>query len=300
MNPTRLLRAEVVALLAVGLFALAFQLWLPTTHVAERDYTAVAEVLRAEGQPGDVVLLAPWWTERARIFVPESMLVVGYQGSDADPLTPHPRIWVLSEPRQPRAGIGAFETAFLPQRTPVGPSRSFGNLELQLFTNGRHRPLTFDGAAALAQASVFIESADGQRQPCQANGRGFRCANGKNVVAQWRDVHFAPYQCVVMEAPGGSNAVVVEFNLPPTESLSLEAGYIWEYGSCKDGCTPSQVVLESGGEARAMELPLGDETMHRIEGGSLPQGGPVRVRFSSVNPSARVGCFVVRGTKGAP
>ena len=35
-------------------------------------------LLAAERQPGDVVLLAPWWTERARIFVPEGLPVVGY------------------------------------------------------------------------------------------------------------------------------------------------------------------------------------------------------------------------------
>jgi protein phosphatase len=37
---------------------LGFQLWLPSTHVAESDYQAVAQTLSNEQQPGDVVLLA--------------------------------------------------------------------------------------------------------------------------------------------------------------------------------------------------------------------------------------------------
>ena len=70
--------------------------------VAEIDYQAVAAVLESEGKPGDVVLLHPWWTERARIYVPERVPVVGYQGSESDPLELHPRIWVLSQPRMDR------------------------------------------------------------------------------------------------------------------------------------------------------------------------------------------------------
>ncbi len=93
---------EGTLLVAVAVLCLAFQLWLPSTHVAEADYQAAAQVLASERQPGDVVLLVPWWTERARIFVPEGLPVVGYQGSDADSLDRYPRIWVLSEPHKPR------------------------------------------------------------------------------------------------------------------------------------------------------------------------------------------------------
>ena len=103
---------EGLTLFAVALGCLLFQLWLPTTHVAEADYQAVASVLNAERQPGDVVLLAPWWTERARIYVPEGIPVVGYQGSEGDALERSARIWVLAQPSQPYAGLGAFEEAF--------------------------------------------------------------------------------------------------------------------------------------------------------------------------------------------
>ena len=72
--------------LVVAIVCLGFQLWVPSTHVAEADYQAMANVLAAERQPGDVVLLAPWWTERARIHVPEGLPVVGFQGSDGEAL----------------------------------------------------------------------------------------------------------------------------------------------------------------------------------------------------------------------
>ncbi|MBL8909930.1 MAG: hypothetical protein JNM17_04410 [Archangium sp.] len=289
----RAARIEGVVLAAVALGALIFQLWLPSTHVAESDYQAVASVLSAEQQPGDVVLLVPWWTERARIYVPEGLPVVGYQGSDADSLERHPRIWVLSEPSLPRAGIGAFEKAFLPSRKELGSARSFGNLKLQLFENGRSKPLVLDAAELVAQANVYLEGPDGSRQDCPWNGGGHRCSNGKTVSKEWRDVHWAPWPCVKMEAPGGANRVVMEFTTPAAASSSLSAGYIWEYGSCKEGCTPSTVWFEVNGQAQSMELQTGDELMHRLEGPPLAEGSRVRIALLSQNPNARVVCFVM-------
>lgn len=292
-------RAEGLIVLAVALLALGFQLWLPSTHVAEADYQAVSQVLAAERQPGDVVLLAPWWTERARSHVPEGLPVVGYQGSDADPLERHARIWVLSQPRQPRAGLGAFEAAFLPGRTPVGAARDFGNLRLQLFTNGRHRPVTFDGTEALAQAQVYLESPDGNRQPCGAFPGGFRCPNGRVVAAEWHEVHFAPYRCVKLEPPGGAGRTVVEWQASASESSAVQAGYIWEYGA-HGGTTPSTVTLEVNGQAQTMDLPVGDERMHRLEGPALPEGARVRLMLQSQNPQARIVCAVLTGHRRAP
>lgn len=292
-------RAEGLVVAAVALLALGFQLWLPSTHVPESDYTAVAQVLSTERQPGDVVLLAPWWTERARIFVPEGLPVVGYQGSDGDSLERSPRIWVLAQPSQPRAGMAAFESAFLPSRTQVGGERQFGKLSLRLFQNGRHRPVVFDATNALAQAQVYLETPDGNRQPCPLSGNGFRCPNGKTVTRELREAHFSPQSCVKVEAPGGATRVVVEFTTPAAETSSLSAGYIWEYGSCRD-CTPSTVWLEVNGQSQSIELAAGDERMHRLEGPALPEGAKVRLAMMSQNPNSRVVCLVMTGNGRAP
>jgi hypothetical protein len=293
-------KVEGLILLGVAVLCLLFQLWLPTTHVAEADYQAVASALNAERQPGDVVLLAPWWTERARIYVPEGIPVVGYQGSDADPLERFPRIWVLSEPHQPYAGLGDFEKVFSPSRTAVGAERRFGNLSLRLFQNGRHRPVVVDAADALSQAQVYLESPDGNRQPCTWTGAAHRCPNGKIVGKELHEVHFAPYSCVKMEAPGGATRLVVEFVAPASQMSALSAGYIWEYGSYRDGITPTTVTLEVNGQSQSLELPVGDELMHRLEGPALPEGARVRIAMSSQNPNARVVCVVMTGSRSAP
>ncbi len=295
-------RGEGLILLAVAFLSLGFQLWLPTTHVGESDYQAVGNTLASERQPGDVVLLAPWWTERARIYVPEGTPVVGYQGSDADPLERYPRIWVLFEPRQPNAGLGAFERAFLPSRTPLGEERPFGNLRLRLYQNGRYRPLTVDAAEVLGSgaAQVYLESPDGNRQPCGSTGAGYRCPNNKLVAREWHEVHFAPYQCVKLEAPGSSTRVVVEFTAPASDASALSAGYIWEYGAHRENTTPTTVWLEVNGQAQTLELPVGDELMHRLEGPPLPEGAKVRIALASGNPTARVVCVVMTGSRRSP
>ena len=296
----RLRLAEGATLFFVAVVCLAFQLWLPSTHVAQGDYQAVANVLAAERQPGDVLLLAPWWTERARIFVPEGLPVVGYQGSDSDSLEGYPRIWVLAEPRLPNAGMGDFEKKFSPSRTAIGAERRFGNLSLKRFQNGRHRPVVFDAGERLAQAQVYVELPDGNRQPCTWTGAGHRCANGKVVAREWHEVHFAPYSCVKLEAPGGTARVVVEFTASAADSSSLLAGYIWEYGAYRDGITPSTVSLEVNGQAQALELAVGDELMHRLEGPALPEGARVRISLSSQNPTGRVVCVVMSGSRRTP
>jgi hypothetical protein len=298
---TRWGRAEGLIVLLVAVVCLGFQLWLPSTHVADADYQQVATVLAAERQPGDVVLLAPWWTERARSWVPEGLPVVGYQGSDGDPLERHARIWVLSQPKQPRSGLGAFEAAFLPSRTAVGPARQFGNLTLQLFQNGKHRPVTFDGTEALARAQVYLESPDGNRQPCNPTQAGFRCANGRVVAAEWHEVHFAPYRCVKLEPPGGAGKIVVEYQASASASSAVLAGYIWEYGAHREeGITSSTVTLEVDGRPTTMELPVGDERMHRLDGPALPEGARVRLMLQAQNPHLRVVCAVLTGHGRAP
>ena len=72
----RLKRWEGLALVVVALACIGFQLKLPSATPTEADYKAAAAIIEQEAQPGDVVLLAPWFIERARLFVPERVPVV--------------------------------------------------------------------------------------------------------------------------------------------------------------------------------------------------------------------------------
>ena len=266
----RLRLAELAALLLVALGALAFQLRLPSRLPAEADYRAVAEVLAREVKPGDVLLLYPWWTERARLFAPAGLKVVGYQGSDADPLTASPRIWVLSQPELPRADTDAFERAFLPGRAPLGEARAFGTLRLSLYRNGRHRPVRFAADEALARATAYVEEADGARTPCAFDGRVHRCGGDVRVAAEWHELLFQPHRCLYFAPPGGNRRLVAEFpGVPQGALLQLQGGLIWDRGSFRGAqYSVTRFGVEDAGTGRSLlriDLPPGLEGAQRAE-----------------------------------
>lgn len=281
--------------MVVALACLIFQLRMPSRTVAEADYRAVAQVLEAEAQPGDVVLLSPWWTERARIYLPERIPVVGYQGSEQDPLELHPRIWVLSQPRMGSAAPTVNPAA--------GPAREFGNLTLQLFQNAKHRPARWDARAALATAKVFLETAEGGRSDCRWDGRAHRCPNGAEVAVEWHEVKFQPRQCIKLYPPGGASKLVAEFTaVPAAAAIALRAGLTWDRGYFHmPELTPVEVGVQINGDAAAsLTIPVGVEGLLRAEGPPVPAGATVRVWSRSSNPSHRELCLELYGLEKAP
>lgn len=293
-TPSRLALAEGLVILGVALWCLLFWARLPGRQVADADFQAAAQVLAAEQQPGDVVLLYPWWTERARLFLPAGLPVVGYLHSDTDNLTTHPRIWVLAQPNQPRSDLDGFLARFGSGRTAEGAPRTFGNLWLQRFTNDRSRPITFDAKAALAQAQVYLETAQGERQPCQWTGRGHRCPNGVDVAMQWHEIDYAPHQCIRLPPPGNGAKLVAEFSaVPAADTLRLEAGYIWEKAAFRGGDTT--LTLEVEGQGTPLVLKELDGSLHTVERAGVPEGARVRVTSWAQAPQERDLCFELHG-----
>jgi hypothetical protein len=278
----------VLAVVALG--CVIFQLRMPSRTVAEADYQAAAQVVDAEAQPGDVVLLNPWWTERARIYLPERIPVVGYLDSNQDPLELHPRIWVLSQPRMGPALVTA--------NTPAGPARAFGNLELQLYENRQYRSPRWDARAALAGAKVFFENAQGARGECRWDGRAHRCPNGTEVVTEFHEVKAQPLQCIKFFPPGGDAKLVAEFsNVPAAGSLALRAGLIWDRGWFKmPELTPVELGVEiNGNAAGSLTIPVGVEGLLRLEGPPVPADATVRLWSRSRNPAHREVCLELFG-----
>jgi len=290
--PSKPALAEGLTLALVALACIAFQVWLPTTHVKDNDYQAAVEVLNAHAQPGDVLLLNPWWSERARLFIPESVPVVGYLGSDADPLELNPRIWVLEQPNLPEVGRSQFWRAFSQGRTELSSEIRLGNLSLRLYKNGRARPVLFDARARLAEAKVYLELLDGSRQSCQWSGHSHRCPNGAEVLTEWRELKYQPRQCVRFFPPAQGAKLVAEFaNLPAADSVVLMGGYIWEHAVHLGGVTRSDLGLEVNGETSTIPLPPGTDGLQRVEHKSSPAGSTVRVWVTAPNPADREVCF---------
>ncbi len=287
--------AEAAILVMVALYCLWFQLRLPSSHVAESDYVAAAQHIATQKQPGDAVLLAPWWTERARLFVRGDVSVVGHLHSAQDDISDAPRIFVLSQPNLPGANLSAFRRDFLPQRRPLDAAHTFGNLVLQLFENDRFRPKRFDAATALGTASASIQSPDGSTQPCQWQGQGFRCGNGQEITVEWHEVFFAPYRCVRLYPPGGALSAVLEFaNVPGINTVELRAAYTWDRGTFKEGVDTTFLELTDDTNTRTVELRPGQE--HFVSTTlTVTPGATLKVTSRAQSANARDVCVQLFG-----
>lgn len=293
----RLAAIQGAGFLAVALFALGFQLWLPRVLPGPADDRAVAEVLAREAQPGDVVLLHPWWTERARLFLPPGLPIIGYFGDEGDSLLEHPRIWVLSQPRLPFTPESSFSRAFLPGRTPLGAERRLGPYRLGLYRNGRARPVRFSAAEALGNASASVDAPDQGRVACVREGAGFRCPGGARVEASLHEVLYQPTRCLFVLPPGGPGSVEVTFHgVPPGEALRFEAAIVWEH-AWKHGphLTPLNAELfDAGTGARLATLVVepGTEGFVAADVERAPES--LRIRVQSNNAGERETCLRLR------
>ncbi|NTX00755.1 hypothetical protein [Myxococcus sp. CA040A] len=298
---------ELGGLLLVALLSLLFHLRLPGKLPSEESYRAVAERLKTEARPGDAVLLFPWWAERARLFLPPSLPVYGYLGSDRDDLSAHPRIWVLGQPELPRSDEAAFLAGFLPERRAVGTATREGPLSLTLYENGRHRPRRFDAADAVARARVYLESDDGSREKCPFDGTAHRCPGPGNVYVarEWHEILYEPRRCLWMPAPGGAKRLVAELDgVPGDVGLRLEGGIIFEYAFPRDArlTTAMLGVDDAASGARLLEvaIPPGQEGVKKSEV-HLPSGEArtVKVWVRSENPDRRAVCLDVLAVEPA-
>lgn len=295
-------RAELAALVLVALWALWFQLRLPSRLPTEDEDRQVSQVLAAEARPGDVLLLQPWWTERARLFAPRSLPVVGYQGSVADPLTDSQRIWVLSQPDLPRGIDPGFEEKFLPQRTRIGDERTFGHLHLSLYQNGRYRPSLFAGIDSIAKAHVYVEQPNGSRVACPWDGTAHRCPlRDLHVGAEWHAIDFVPLHCLWLHPPGGDAQLVVEFpDTPHGETLELRGGMIWDRGYFHGDDYSSTGLVALGGNGQrlaSMEFPTGLISLQRAQGPA--PGGLLTLKVHAQLEHDRDLCADVRVLGGA-
>lgn len=298
--------AQLGGFVLVALLCLSFYARLPGRFPSEADYLAVRERLNAELRPGDAVLLFPWWTERARLYLPPQVPVVGYFGSNKDNLLAHPRIWMLGQPQLPKADEEGFLKDFLPSRTAVGQPFQAGNLTLTLYTNGRYRPHRFVASEQYARARVYLESPDGTRRPCPFDGKEHRCPGPPHlyVAPEWHEIFYEPRRCLWMHPPGGEDRLVAEFDgVPGGTGLRIEGGLTFEspFGS------PHLSNVHMGvDDARTGEplldvvVPQGVPGLQKAER-ALPPGEPrtVRIWSQATNPAARQLCLDVFAL-GAP
>lgn len=299
-------------LVVAAAWGLWFQLTLSRKHIPDADYQRVAEVIAREAHPGDAVLLYPWWTERARLFLPENLPTVGYLGSDRADLDEHPRIWLLAAPELPGSDLQGFLRGFGQGRTPlpidgdtVVSAERFGKLRLALYRNDRARPVLWSAVDHLPDTRVYLEHPNGQREPCEFDGRAFVCPGRLRVAAEWHEIFYQPRRCLFLHAPGGGDRLVAAFTaIPPAPTLRLSSGIVWEHAWKHDpGLTPYNVSVRApdGAALGSLQIPPGREGLEHLD---LPFGGSgprtVEVSVQSDRFEERDGCVELTALGARP
>lgn len=292
---------ELGALFLAGVYALLFQVQLPTRLPTDDSYRALAARIADEARPADVVLLYPWWSERARLFLPADLPVVGYLGSDADPLEDYARVWLIAQPDLPRSNISRFLSQFGKGRTALGPTDRLGALELSLFKNDGYRPKTFSAVENVSHARVYVDLGNSQQVPCPFDGQVHRCPMGNTYVgAEWHEIHFSPQRCLWMRPPGGAARLVAEFSgVASSKQFVVRGGLTWDREYFRRAMTSANIQVQAGDGQTIVNLTIdpGVEGLHRIAapGDPVDATHTLRLSVASENPELRDICVEVVG-----
>jgi hypothetical protein len=119
----------LLALVATGAAALAFDLTLPSRLPADADLAEAAASLRASGRGGDEVQVWPAWAERARLFVDSMPVRTEEDLRDADYVGVS-RLWLLALPRVPNGHLDRAVDALRARAATEGEAARFGALTL--------------------------------------------------------------------------------------------------------------------------------------------------------------------------
>lgn len=293
---SRLIRGvEALLLLGVALWAWRFILTLPDRLPSSGDYAALSAVLAREAKPGDVLLLHPWWAEKARLFAPAQLPVVGYLGSDGDDLEEYQRIWVLSQPELPRNDEHGFQVAFSRDRVSELNPQRFGNLRLERFRNGRYHPPLLSSDDGVVQPAALTVETGQDRAVCTGSGGQVSCPGGAFAKGTaWHEVHYRPLRCLWIHPPPAPSLLTLTLPVDSAAAqVRVEAGLFWEHAAKRDPkLTPVTLSLEGATSPAEIRIEPGDERLQRIER-PLPSAGAqgLTVRVETRNPEAREICL---------
>jgi hypothetical protein len=158
----------VLALLTLGgtsVAALLAQAGLPARLPGPLAWHAAAALLARDARPGDAVVVAPAWLERAREVAPQGVPVVAAAGLDGEQFPGVSRAWLLSAPDAPRAG---WDTeAALASRATRADVQRLGALEVIRFDlSAPVLPIAALSARAAPPARAALREAGGLPRRC--------------------------------------------------------------------------------------------------------------------------------------
>ncbi len=241
--------AFVAATAAACAWAVLAQARLPSRLPSAIDWAAARALLERDARPGDAVVLAPPWAERAREVLPASVAVLAQSRYAGEDLIGVRRVWLLSLPDAPRF-TWDVELDLLERAARSEPPARLGAIAVTRYELAFPTlPLAFL-PDRLGRASVSLGTA-----PCLPEGDGrFRCGAGAaQVERSVREVGGVPRPCLAATAPAGVGApLIVEFS--PTRIGRTLYGHAGPAGQGLGGALVRIAVQLDGEEVGAAEI----------------------------------------------
>jgi hypothetical protein len=259
----------VLGALVLGVHGILFHARLPARLPSTEDWSATARFLSGAARPGDAILLAPWWAERARQVLPDGLPVLAFPSLRGEDLVGVERVWLLSLPGAPGHGSGPRQE--LTERSATAePPRRFGGIELVLHhLRAPTLPLAFF-PDLLATALV----ATGPRR-CAADAREvFRCGPGPlgGVASEIREIDALPRRCLRAPPVKGEPLVITFPSIPVGRVLRGHTGIVGE--AALAGAAPVVLTVRvDGEEVGRVEEPPARSGWHAFEIDTRRLGG---------------------------
>lgn len=130
-RPRALAVLALAALVGSAAAALLAQARLPARLPSPLAWSAAGALLARDARPGDAVVVAPPWLERAREIAPQGVPVVAAAQLEGERLAGVARAWLLSAPGAPPGGWEA--EAALASRASRADAQRLGALEVTRF-----------------------------------------------------------------------------------------------------------------------------------------------------------------------
>jgi hypothetical protein len=214
-----LLTAAGIAL--SGFVSMALGAYWASTAPARAEWEAAAAHVRAGLAAGDVVAVAPWWADEARLALGDGPVLARPDIAGevaAGGLWRYRRLWLVAAPGLGGgAGTAGDRIAALRTERPEAAAR-FGRVEVRLFELGE-TPAPYDFLTGIAAAEVWVEKGAARVADCSAalpDGTGFRCTpSGGEKVAHWgkverriREIDDGPRECLEAHPWPGASLVL--------------------------------------------------------------------------------------------
>lgn len=282
----------LAAVSAAGALALLAQDRIAASLPSPLDWEGAAALLERDARPGDAVVVAPAWAERARAALPARVPVFALDRYASEPLLGVRRAWLVSLSRAPLGGDRIAREIAARASSDGGPQRLGGLTVTRYDLAQAARAIAFL-PDWLDQATATVGGAACERE----GGAAFRCPGEApiRIAREVREVGGAPRPCISAR-PGSaaSGPVVITF---PAVPMGLEvrggAGIIGRLPA--PGASPVRVAVQvDGAEVAGVELSPGAPAWNRFEARTsslAAEPHAVGVVLSSPDPAGLSICF---------